>query len=113
MRRLYILLSNLYLKIKFKNNVINEIDSNYIQKVKISIVDFHRKFKLMNHDQLNNEIEYLLNAFNLQVIKDFKEYPQYFELKKGIKTELLRPAYVDENEIVFLKGIVETVEEEE
>ena len=61
----------------------------------------------------DNEIEYLLNAFNLQVIKDFKKYPEFFELKKGNKTELLRPAYVDDNETVFLKGIVETSEEEE
>ena len=67
----------------------------------------------MNHDQLNNEIEYLLNAFNLQVIENFNEHPEYFELKKGKKTELLRPAYVDDNEIIFLKGIVETGEEEE
>ena len=59
MRNLYIYISNFYLKIKFKKNVINQIDNNYIQKVKISIVDFHRKFKLMNHDQLDNEIEYL------------------------------------------------------
>ena len=64
-------------------------------------------------DELDNEIEYLLNAFNLQVIKDFKKYPEFFELKKGDKTELLRPAYVDDNEIVFLKVIVETSEEEE
>ena len=113
MRNLYIYISNFYLKIKFKKNVINQIDNNYIQKVKISIVDFHRKFKLMNHDQLDNEIEYLLNAFNLQVIKDFKKYPEFFELKKGNKTELLRPAYVDDNETVFLKGIVEIFEEEE
>lgn len=113
LRNLYIRITNFYLKIKFKKNVINMIDNNYVQKVKISIVDFHRKFKLMNHDQLGNEIEYLLNAFNLQVIKDFKKYPEYFEFKKGNKTDLMRPAYVDDNGIVFLKGIVETSQEEE
>lgn len=113
MRKLYIYISNFYLKIKFKKNITHEIDSSYLQKVKISIVDFHRKFKLMNYEQLGNEIEYLLNAFNLKVVKDFKTYPEYFEFKKGKKQDLLRHAYVDENEIIFLKGIVEINEEEE
>lgn len=113
MRKLYIYISNFYLKIKFKNNITHQIDSNYLQKVKISIVDFHRKFKLMNYEQLGNEIEYLLNAFNLKVVKDFITYPEYFEFKKGKKPDLLRPAYVDDNEVIFLKGIVEISEEEE
>lgn len=43
MRKLYIYLTNFYLKIKFKKNITHQIDSNYLQKVKISINEIKRE----------------------------------------------------------------------
>ena len=101
-----------YLKIKRKINNKSDFTTNEITKIKISLVDFHRKLNLLEKDEINNELEYLLEKFNLNVVYNFHENSEYFDISISKNSELLRPAYVDDNGIIYLKGHAQLSEEE-
>ncbi len=101
-----------YLKIKRKIKSSDGLTSNEITKIKISLVDFHRKLNLLEKDEIKNELEYLLEKFNLQVVYNFQENSDYFEISNSENSELLRPAYVDISGVVYLKGHAQLSEEE-
>ena len=101
-----------YLKIKKQISNKSELTSNEITKIKISLVDFHRKLNLLEKDEINDELEYLLEKFNLQVVYNYQENSEYFDISVSKNNELLRPAYVDGNGIIYLKGHAQLLEEE-
>lgn len=102
----------LNIKIKTKNNY-SEINSNDITKIRIALVDFHRKYDALSKENIKLELEYLLDKFGLQILDSFIGNEDYFNISDSNKTELLRPAYVDRNGVIYLKGIAQTSTEEE
>ena len=82
-----------YLKIKRKINNKSDFTTNEITKI-------------------NSELEYLLEKFNLHVVYNYHENSEYFDISTSKNSELLRPAYVDGNGIIYLKGHAQLSEEE-
>lgn len=100
------------IKIKTKNKY-SEIDNDDITKIRIALVDFHRKYDALSKENIKLELEYLLDKFGLQIIDNFIGNEDYFNISDSDKTELLRSAYVDRNGVIYLKGIAQISTEEE
>lgn len=102
-----------YLKVKKRVKDFPEITNDEITKIRIALVDFHRKFEALNKENIKIELDYLLEKFNLKIIEDFNKNEEFFDISESNETKLLRPAYIDNNGLIYLKGIAQISQEEE